>query len=173
MNWNALAVIITLVGATATTVGLYYNLKTEVKSNKTKLSTLEKQVTVAGQVIPQGAIAYFDLNSCPDGWQEFSHGRGRFLLASNPTTNGLSIRTIGEKAGTESHKLSLDEIAPHNHQYQDWYYHDSGRDPSFATGEGDDKGIRKQEQRTTVNEGGGKSHNNMPPYLVLLQCIKT
>ncbi|QYK01486.1 phage baseplate protein [Shewanella psychrotolerans] len=172
MKWNLLFTVILTAALALFGYLKYTELQKANVANSQQLAALSKQIANAGSIIPTKTIAYFDLASCPEGWQAYDKGRGRFPLAVNNQDNDLSVRKLNTIGGTEKHKLTIQELPKHTHVYDDWYYYDSGNEPEYATGEGDDVGMRQHQKRRTEPEGHSIAHNNMPPFVVLLQCIK-
>ena len=98
--------------------------------------------------------------------------RGRAVIGAGQG-EGLSSRPIGQEVGEENHTLTLDEMPSHFHSFDDYHYIDSEKkDPDYATKRGDDAGRRTTTKHETYKEGKDKSHNNMPPSLVVNFIIK-
>ena len=110
------------------------------------------------KIYPVGSI-YMSANATNPGnlfggtWQQIA---GRFLLAAG---GGYSA---GETGGEATHKLTVSEMPAHTHgiDYQGIYGAASGtwNGGVAATGSGTVQ---------TKSTGGGGSHNNMPPYIVV------
>ncbi|QUJ68951.1 hypothetical protein KDD30_07755 [Photobacterium sp. GJ3] len=131
--------------------------------------------------IPSGAVMAFDLEKCPTGWgwHPFRGAQGRFILGignnneSNKDQNGqvLTNWKLGNNGGEENHKLTVSEMPAHSHAgYRvpwgrlDW---DGGPSADFWARNGG----KYQKYQTSV-VGGNNSHNNMPPFIALLYCVK-
>jgi len=129
---------------------------------------------------PRGMVVIWTggLNDIPQGWalcdgtQGTPDLRGRFVLGVNPKNNpvaDLTATNIGEKAGTEMHKLTIEEMPSHNHRitsspyWNQFCWKNGGCDPYWVNGNTD---------RDTVNTGGDKPHNNMPPFYTLAYIMK-
>lgn len=78
--------------------------------------------------------------------------------------NGLYT---GGTGGAESHKLTVAEMPKHRHEYNE------GR--TFTYQAGADQRARYPEGKRGVTsiQGGGASHNNMPPFILMSYIIKT
>ena len=93
--------------------------------------------------------------------------RGRVSVGTG-TGAGLSSRTLGNTGGAETHQLSVDEIPAHTHT------------ESISTGnlsiENDNPDVFGNQTSSftgnTGSTGGGQSHNNMQPFIVLNYLIK-
>jgi len=116
---------------------------------------------------PSGAVIAFDLDQCPAGWEEFDLAKGRVIVGTKGSENGLTDRQRGYCAGEENHTLTVDEMPAHSHSFSTHY--SSGRHSGRVTGDYTRYGYSSV---TTSSSGGNKSHNNMPPYTVLLYCKK-
>jgi microcystin-dependent protein len=101
--------------------------------------------------------------------------RGRTVIGAG-AGSGLTNRTLGTKAGTETHTLTTDEIPSHSHTLTRRSNPDAGAfddlnehqdESSAATTNRADLG-----PFSTNNTGGGSAHNNMQPYIVLNYFIK-
>lgn len=76
--------------------------------------------------------------------------------------------TAGDTGGEANHTLTLDEMPNHRHLSNNYFF-------GFTQGEEKDKYVTLldiitgtlAQQYGTASAGGGKSHNNMPPYLVV------
>jgi hypothetical protein len=62
---------------------------------------------------PAGAVVYFDLPSCPDGWSIYTQGRGRYLVGV-PASG-----TIGGTVGTALTNLENRPTGQHTHAVND------------------------------------------------------
>lgn len=100
--------------------------------------------------------------------------RGRCIIGAG---NGISLstRTIGDKGGEETHTLSISEIPSHTHTIPTL----AADDGNFSNVDGQVPGADATPDSThipksvpTGSNGGGNSHNNMQPYLVLSFLIK-
>lgn len=81
---------------------------------------------------------------------------GRFLLGADTTY------TAGSTGGEAAHTLTVGEMPKHNHEIDN--LDASGSATTFMTVQAQDKrGFGGNVQ--TMYAGGGKAHNNMPPYL--------
>ena len=90
-------------------------------------------------------------------WKEIS---GVFMLSRS------SSHAVGSTGGEENHTLTTNEIPNHNHrfatnaagstQFPQWYFRMQGVQQTQAF---------QTYADFTLGTGGGKSHNNMPPYL--------
>ena len=106
--------------------------------------------TILDLIYPVGAIAIGAKPSIGT-WERI---QGRFLWASN------TAHPAGSTGGEETHTLTVNEIPSHKHtisegngssgnQWSLGAVQNSGRNTSMGTN----------------NTGGGRAHNNMPPYL--------
>lgn len=83
---------------------------------------------------------------------------GRFLLGADDTY------TAGSTGGEAEHTLTIDEMPKHNHEIDN--LNASGNATPYMTVSAQDKkGYGGNVQ--TMFAGGGKPHNNMPPYLTV------
>jgi microcystin-dependent protein len=110
--------------------------------------------------------------------------RGRAPIGAG-TGSGLTARSLAATVGAESHTLSTSEIPAHSHGVTDpGHAHSvpisgSGTPASAAIDESDtdvDGSVASGTSATGIsiqNAGGGGSHNNMQPSLVVNFIIKT
>lgn len=83
---------------------------------------------------------------------------GRFLLGADKTY------AAGSTGGEAAHTLTVDEMPKHNHEIDN--LNASGNATPYMTVQAQDKkGYGGNVQ--TMFAGGGKAHNNMPPYLAV------
>lgn len=83
---------------------------------------------------------------------------GRFLLGADSTY------AAGSTGGEAKHTLTVDEMPRHNHEIDN--LNASGSATPFMTVQAQDKkGFGGNVQ--TMYAGGGKAHNNMPPYIAV------
>lgn len=83
---------------------------------------------------------------------------GRFLLGADSTY------AAGSTGGEAAHTLTVDEMPRHNHEIDN--LNASGNATPFMTVQAQDKrGYGGNVQ--TMYAGGGKAHNNLPPYLAV------
>lgn len=89
-------------------------------------------------------------------WEQI---KDRFLLACGNTYKNGNI------GGSATHKLTVDEMPSHNHQQrvQNSSGYGGADGQEAGTGWGGDSHYANWNQNT----GGGKAHNNMPPYLAV------
>nr|DAH11011.1 MAG TPA: baseplate wedge protein [Caudoviricetes sp.] len=89
---------------------------------------------------------------------------GRFLLGADSTY------AAGSTGGEAVHTLTVGEMPKHNHQIDN--LNASGSETPFMTVQAQDKrGFGGNVQ--TMYAGGGKAHNNMPPYLAVYMWKRT
>lgn len=89
---------------------------------------------------------------------------GRFLLGADSTY------AAGSTGGETAHTLTVDEMPKHNHEIDN--LNASGDTTPFMTVQAQDKkGYGGNVQ--TMYAGGGKAHNNLPPYLAVYMWKRT
>jgi hypothetical protein len=102
------------------------------------------------------SVNYFDPATIFGGkWERLMD---KFLLGSG------AIYASGQEGGEATHTLTTEEIPSHNHTV----YNTNGSGDTLTTmtvSAGGNKGYGWNIM--TSNSGGGKAHNNMPPYLVV------
>ena len=120
------------------------------------------------KVYPIGSYYWSEKDTSPENifggrWKKIE---GRFLFASN------SNHYVGQTGGEESHRLTIDEMPYHSHNYTKFTfkYADkrqgaSGYYYKCPCNESDSDKDSFYTDSTTSNCGGNNYHNNMPPYL--------
>lgn len=124
---------------------------------------------------------------------------GRFLIGAGTNmktnTNGkygdLGVGepefANGETGGQYYHKLGIDEMPEHNHDTNDWTMVGNKDGVRISTNFGakcistpettnivpNIKATKNEDGNATGNAGGGKAHNNMPPYLAVYMWERT
>lgn len=89
---------------------------------------------------------------------------GRFLLGADPTY------AAGSTGGESAHTLTVDEMPRHNHEIGN--LNSNGKATPFMTVQAQEKkGLGGNVQ--TMYAGGGKAHNNLPPYLAVYMWKRT
>ncbi len=71
-----------------------------------------KAMTSFGEWVPIGAVMAFNLNSCPDGWTEFTDARGRVVIGANGGTYTLGSQGGEENTTLDSTKMSYTDTGP-------------------------------------------------------------
>lgn len=139
--------------------------KFEVDSegNITAKSISVEDIKIATQVVldvmyPVGAI-FMSMNSVNPStiyggeWEQI---KDTFLLACGDKYE------VNQTGGEETHKLTIEEMPSHNHSYDIKEMVPNGGSMSIPVWANTGTIVP-----TTRNTGGGQSHNNMPPYLVV------
>lgn len=116
-------------------------------------------------IYPIGSVYINVQNVSPEDflggvWEQI---QGKFLLA---TQNGRY--TAGETGGEETHTLTIDEIPSHNHMVPG-----STDETQYPAGHGLTYSDHTNVWMGTMETGGTKPHNNMPPYLVVYMWQRT
>ncbi|MBX3568864.1 MAG: hypothetical protein KF914_12455 [Rhizobiaceae bacterium] len=132
-------------------------------------------------IVPAGAIVAFSSHAespsaCPKGWAVFEEGRGRFIVGSGAHSNKdstgrqISVYSVGEFGGEESHNLTLEEMPSHSHSFVIFWSDRPGKPIDGAIGVNwEAAGYSYSESQKT---GGGLPHNNVPPFVSLTYCKK-
>lgn len=141
--------------------------------NDTNLNQMQTNIENAIEglflrIYPVGSI-YISLNSTNPSqlfggtWQSIE---GQFLIGVGSHTD-INNETwefeINQSGGEYSHKLTIDEMASHNHIDNGL----SGAEAVNAGGSGWTKFVGNVSPYSTENTGGDQAHNNMPPYLAV------
>lgn len=123
------------------------------------MSHIVYSASILDLIYPIGAIAIGAKPSIGT-WQRI---QGRFLWASD------TAHPAGATGGEETHKLTVNEIPSHNHNFNAGYavWGPSSTGNGFANVGGNWTGSDTAggNYAHTANAGGGQAHNNMPPYL--------
>lgn len=103
-----------------------------------------------------------------DGWKVYPDVGGKFPIASGSWDDGTEKRAFspGDTGGEYRHKLTVDEMPKHTHDYQ------TKKETKRQSGDSTEVWWSEQ-SRATSPAGGDVPHNNVPPYLVLNFCIKS
>ena len=118
--------------------------------------------------------------SLPDLRGRFPLGKDNMGRGSANVVTATKADELGGVAGSEAHTLSTAEMPRHRHEPDQnsakerrfsvieggggrFYHHTSSRSHTGIIGN----------ERYTEYTGGGRSHNNMPPYMSLNYLIKT
>ena len=136
------------------------------------------------ELLPAGSIIIWSKSNIPNGWvicdgnNNTPNLQGRFVLSSGQgSVAGMTNRTLNEagpengngiEKGGEVHKLDVTQMPSHQHDTYGGYMGYSGggaQGARFA-----DRKIKFPYPSSAI--GGGKSHNNMPPYYVLIYIMK-
>ena len=140
----------------------------------TNIKTINGQSVLGSgniQSYPVGSI-YLSTSTSPSSlfggtWEQIT---GKFLFASDDVLINGVITTagtyhVGATGGEATHTLTIEEMPAHSHD---------SRDLGINWGPGNNeylvdytKSSTKGRDVETRDTGGGKSHNNMPPYLVV------
>lgn len=128
-------------------------------------------MNVLESVYPVGSVYISTINTPPPslfGFGEWQQIKDVFLLCAGDTYTG------GESGGEAAHTLNVSEIPAHTHKIP--FYNSSWSEKTDVStnaaqfGKWSDAGgvgfrtVFPNEKETT---GGGKPHNNMPPYLTV------
>lgn len=90
---------------------------------------------------------------------------GRFLLGADDTY------AAGSTGGEAEHTLTIDEMPSHNHSLDNYNTAAANTTPYMTVQAHGKVGYGGNVQ--TLNAGGGKAHNNMPPYLAVYMWKRT
>lgn len=145
---------------------------------------------VAAVAVPSGAIMAFDLTACPEGWVPFAEGQSRMIVgakypgltvsgALGRNGNGEELVEYGyrEHGGAERETLKTAQMPSHTHAGSkiDVDHLLANKEPvDFTALQGPSHGFARSTNLPLEisHEGGGASHNNMPPFIALYLCRK-
>ena len=129
--------------------------------NKTKVASTSPSVDdILNAIYPIGVIVC-GAKPTVGTWEKVE---GKFLLGSS------SSHKAGSTGGEETHKLTVNEMPSHNHNFNSavavWGPSTTNNGFTVVGGNhwaGSD--MVGGNYDNTANAGGGRAHNNMPPYL--------
>lgn len=118
--------------------------------------------------------------ACPVGWSLFRDAGGRVIIGAgaheNNDRNGRRLNAYrafsddpdDATGGAETHTLTVEEMPKHSHEMKGLYTRE-------AQGKSTNRVNYSNSQSAgwrTSEEGSGRAHNNMPPYIALYFCKK-
>ena len=165
-SWTGSGTYTTTVAGHAITIAQVEDTRGNIALRKTGTYTYElyKLKSSALDIYPVGSI-YMSVNNTDPStffggtWQQI---KDTFLLSAGDVYNA------GDTGGEAEHTLITDEIPSHSHTQTVTYT--SGSTPWANTWSGSNA---QGDPQSTGTAGGGKPHNNMPPYLVVYMWQRT
>jgi microcystin-dependent protein len=171
------------------------SLSQTVEQSETDIAQLQQTVDALSQTvgqlsnqgtfttsssIPEGMVAFFSSNQCPDGWELDSSlagrtivGTGNYIGSAEDTRTEARIYSLGDTGGEIHHATTIQEMPAHDHSRNpdELPEHINMGSPyglpgSFTTGGG------YLDYARTGDTGSNEPHNNMPPYVALTPCRK-
>ena len=142
--------------------------------------TSKGNATISGNLAVSGAITGFGIapvgsiimwngaqNNIPTGWALCNGQNGTPDLRDRFVVGAGSSYAVGAKGGEATHKLTIDEMPSHTHSYKF-----KGADIAGAFKKDNFFYCQKNpydlsNTKETEAKGGGKPHNNLPPYYAL------
>ena len=182
VEWINLAGLGAAVVAGATYVG-YLNGQLEALNPRDSLRAIaeasESALNEIAEAIPAGsiltgAVVAFETDACPTGWAPYVQGSGRFIVGTGRHSLNdqygapLAEFAVGSTGGSRSHKLTVDEMPQHRHEYG---YSSGNLSPQHVDYTPAEFGAKDQQALTSA-VGQGIPHNTMPPYIALLLCTR-
>lgn len=123
--------------------------------------------------IPSGAVLAFNLASCPTGWIVSDGTPGTVDLQGKNIIGVGAGKLLGSSAGEENHLLRVNELAPHNHQYDDVTPTNQETDAVAGDNDTNVNGFQTIKRTTEIGPPGAQvPFNVMDPYVALLYCQK-
>jgi microcystin-dependent protein len=162
--------------------------------SRAQISPAESASVVAINPLPIGAIITYGSVNPPEGWllcdgasldekkyenlikvvgKTLPDLRGRFVVGAGAGV-GVTKYNQNDKGGAENVTLTLEQIPPHRHYGFGEY---DAKWPMGVDGDGRERGSHGGLDNDnyfygTTESGGGKSHENRPPYWALTYIIK-
>ncbi|QQG45649.1 MAG: hypothetical protein HYW89_01890 [Candidatus Sungiibacteriota bacterium] len=111
------------------------------------------------ELLPAGAVLYFNLTSCPGGWSELTAARGRYIVGLQQ--GGSLGTTVGTALSNQENRAT----GKHNHQLGGlWVNQGNGNNPA---------GTANPERWAPYETGyAGDVDGTNAPYIQLLACQK-
>lgn len=125
--------------------------------------------------VPKGTVVAWypqDGVNVPDGWAmcDGTNGtpdlQGRFILGDGYNEETDSVYISGETGGEKEVTLTIEQIPAHQHSYV------APKSETLYTGSSSYSKYTTTQSSQTGTVGGSQSHNNMPPYYVLVYIMK-
>ena len=137
--------------------------------------TMEEAKNQIPAVSPRGAIVAFDrddlgVDHCPEGWDPFELP-GHVIVGAGSDAP-YRFRDLG---GAAEHTLAVEEMPRHEHHIMnfEWGHTVNGNGAPARIDVDDGPPWENSVGRLVTDaRGGGKAHNNMPPYIALYLCKK-
>ena len=140
-------------------VGVVFTAGVVFTTMRSDISELKKNGGVVFTTLPKGAIVSFNLEKCPEGWDNVQKTEGRYLVGipegAEPGSMVGNALKLGENRATGLHSHDFDGA-----RRQD---HNRGTGP-------EDRARPTGETRTTETAGVVEGTN--APYLQVLFCEK-
>ncbi|MEZ5534524.1 MAG: hypothetical protein R3F02_02765 [Thiolinea sp.] len=138
----------------------------EMKIMQNQINTLNTELKSLKQ-IRNGSIVATNkpCKTLGENWVKWGNAANRFLLGNGTGSNGRRLNSTG---GSERVTLSIQEIPSHSH-VQVWGQ--SAGEAGTRSWGNSIKVYKQKEIQNTRRTGGSRSHENMPPYLVVNFCI--
>lgn len=141
----------------------------------TNTPTTELEAASKGYVdaaIPIGSILMWSgaINQIPVNWRLCDGQNGRPNLLDRFIVGAGSSYTVGLTGGLNTVTLTVGQIPAHTHEYN----RITGSNKGTTKGGSDDQRYQKSgsEDPSTTSTGGGKPHENRPPYYALAYIIR-
>lgn len=119
---------------------------------------------------PIGSILWWSgtADSIPVGWHICDGEDGTLDLRDQFILAAGDAHEVGDTGGEEEHTLTVSEMPSHEHRFN--YYTASGSYSDVIRGYAPGGSATKNSPTQLV--GSSQPHNNMPPYMSVLHCIK-
>ncbi|MBD2253375.1 DUF6519 domain-containing protein [Nostoc parmelioides] len=163
-----------------------------------------------GWVMPVGSILPYAGSTAPEGWficdgseidtkgheelfgvigTQYGRSEDKFKLPDlkgripvGLSTSESDFDSLGKKAGSTTHTLTIDEMPEHNHGVTDpghshniYLSNDNGKNTCDDAGADGRYLAKTTEEKTNITiqkTGGGRAHNNLQPYITMNYIIK-